>query len=53
MLYRQDNKNAVEWMSRLRVKGTECKYKVNDRRLNEQFMNGINDEVMLQKYSKN
>ena len=33
-------------MDRLRVKATECKYKEVDRRLKEQFSNGITDQTI-------
>ena len=34
-------------MGRLRIKATEYKYKENDRRLKQQFTNGINNEVII------
>ena len=33
-------------MGRLRMKVAECRYKVSDRRLKEQFINNINGEAM-------
>ena len=38
--------NAEEWMGYLRLKANECEYKEKDRRLKEQFINGINDDEM-------
>ena len=34
-------------MGYLRIKPNECKYKENNRRVKEQFMNGINDGDMM------
>ena len=34
-------------MGHLRIKANECKYKERDRRLKEQFINGINDDDMM------
>ena len=34
---RWSHESAEEWMGRLRVKGTECKCKEQDRRLKEHF----------------
>ena len=39
-------------MCRLRIKDTECTYKENDRRLKEQLINGINNQVMTAKIIK-
>ena len=33
-------------MGRLRMKVKECKYKETDKRLNQQFINNINDRTM-------
>ena len=35
-----------EWSDHLRIKGNECGYKLKDRRLKEQFINGINVDDM-------
>ena len=39
-------------MSHLRIKANECNYKEHDRPLKEQFINGINDEMMTAKILK-
>ena len=39
-------------MGRFRIKATECKYSENDRRLQEQFINGIKDKAMTAKTIK-
>ena len=46
-LSRQSNKNAEQCMGRLRTMAAECKYKELDRCLKEQFVNGLNDDVMM------
>ena len=40
-------KSGKEWMGCLRVKANECEYKRRDRRLKEQFMNGISNDDMM------
>ena len=37
------DETAEDQVGRLMVKATECKYKDNDGRLKEQFINNIND----------
>ena len=45
-LGKQDEETPKDWMGRLRIMMTYCKYKENDTRTKEQFINGINDKVM-------
>ena len=45
-LVRNADKSTEEWMGRLRVKEIKYKCKEIDRRLKEQFINGINDQTM-------
>ena len=46
-LGRQMNKNAGEWMGRLRLTVVECNFKEKDRQLKEKFIHGLNDNEML------
>ena len=46
MLARDKNKNDKEWIDHLRVKASECNYKEQNSRPNEQLINGINDDNM-------
>ena len=39
-------------MSHLRIKSNECNYREHDRQLKEQFINGINNEMMAAKIIK-
>ena len=48
-LTREQNENAEEWMGRIRLKVIECSFKERDRRLKEQFINGISNEEMMTK----
>ena len=48
-LVSHSDESAEKWMVRLSVKATECKYKEWDRRLIEQFINGIDDLPWHQK----
>ena len=34
----------MQWVGRLRMMATECKYKELNRHLKEQFINGLNDD---------
>ena len=43
-LIRKQSERAEDYISCLRIKANECKYKKNDRGLKEQFINGINKE---------
>ena len=43
-LVKEQSENAEEWMGHLRIKANEYRYKEKDRRLKEQFINGINNE---------
>ena len=43
----KENKNAEDWIGHLRVRANECEYKEEDRRLKEQFINGINDDDLV------
>ena len=57
-LHRKEDESAQEWMGRLCIKEGECNYKEHDRRLKEQFINGIDDEEIIkeltaQKYERN
>ena len=36
-------------MGHLRIKANECCYKEKDRKLKEQFINGMNDDDMMTK----
>ena len=44
---RAQNKNAKEWIGYLKVKANEFRYKKEDKRLKEQFINSINDGDMI------
>ena len=46
-LYRFEGESIDEWMGRLHVAAAECYYREIDRQLNEQFIHGLNDKVML------
>ena len=46
-LTREQNENVEEWMGYLRFKANECSYKEKDRRLKEQFINGVSDKEMM------
>ena len=46
-LKRERNENAEGWMGHLRIKANECGYKDKDRKLKEQFINGINYNDMM------
>ena len=41
-------KSTEEWMDCLRINASECRYKERDKRLQEQFINGINDDDMTE-----
>ena len=45
-LARKWDKNAEEWLGRLRMAATECNYKVIDRLLKEHFIHGFNNSDM-------
>ena len=45
-LSRNKSESAEEWIGHLRVKENECNYKKDDRWLKEQFIKGINDEMI-------
>ena len=48
-LIREETENAEKWMGNLRVKADEYEYKERDRRIKDQFINGINDdEIMIE-----
>ena len=51
-LHRKDNKCVQEWMGRLRTRAAECQYKEYNRLVTEQFINGLNDNGMLNKILK-
>ena len=44
-LIRQESVNAEEWMDCLKIRANECEYK-EKRIIKEQFINGINEDVM-------
>ena len=46
-LYRFEGKSAEEWMGRLHVTAAESNYREVDQQLKEQFIQGLNDKVML------
>ena len=46
-LAREQNENVEEWIGCLWIKLNESDYKEKDRRLKEQFINGINDDDMM------
>ena len=46
-LIREQSKNADEWVGYLRMKANEYEYKEKDRRLKEQFINGIKDDKLM------
>ena len=39
----------MEWKGCLIIKANECSYNEKNRRLREQFINGINDDDMMTK----
>ena len=43
-LITQQSENAEEWMSNLRMKANEFKYKEKDKRPKERYINDINDD---------
>ena len=47
MLVREEIESAEEWTGCITVKANQCEYKERDRRLKEQFVNGINDNYMM------
>ena len=51
-LVRKCNETVEQWTGQIRVKGNEYKYKQRDRRLREQFINGINHQVMTEGMAK-
>ena len=51
-LQRKVNKFTQEWMGRLHIKAAECNYKEHDGHLKDQFINGINDEEIMQEIIK-
>ena len=46
-LHRKSIWSTQEWMGRLRNKTKECQHKDYDRSLTEQFINGLNDNEMV------
>ena len=40
---------SEEWMGHLRIKANECKCEEKDGRLEEQFINGINNDEIITK----
>ena len=40
------SQSAQEWMGRLYIKAADCKYKENDRRLNNKFISCPNNEAI-------
>ena len=46
-LVREEKHRAEEWMGYLKIKVKECTYEERDRRLKEQFINGVNDNDMM------
>ena len=48
-LCRHEGENAKEWIGRLWVAVAECNYKEIDCQLEEQFIHGLNDKMMLDK----
>ena len=46
-LARDQNKNAEDWMFYLRIQVNEFDCKEKDRRLKEQFINGINNDNIM------
>ena len=49
---RHSDESSEEWMGRLKVKATDCKYKDGGRNLKEQFINGTNDQAMTAEIMK-
>ena len=43
---REQNENAEEWTVYLRIQANEYRYKEKERRLKEQFINSIYDDMM-------
>ena len=46
-LIRGQNGNETEWMGYLKIKADKCGYIDKYRRLKEQFINGINDNNIM------
>ena len=51
-LSRKSEAPIQEWIGRIQIKAGECKNQENDRRLKEQFINGMNDEAITAKIIK-
>ena len=49
---KKENKSAQEWMGRLHIKAAEWNYKKHDRLIKDQFINGMNDEEIMQEIIK-
>ena len=47
-LVREQKRNNKEWMGDLRMKANKCSYMEKDERLKEQFINGINNDMMTE-----
>ena len=45
-------KSLQEWMDRPHIKAAECYYKECNRRLKEKFINGIDNEEIMQEIIK-
>ena len=46
-LKRKSHESTQEWMARLQTKAVEFDYSEHHRRLNKQFLHGIDGDVML------
>ena len=51
-LYRKVYESAEEWMGKLCIRATEYNYTEHDRKLKEQFINGIDNEEITKKIIK-
>ena len=48
MLVREEKESAEEWLGNLRVNVNEWEYKEKDKRLKEQFFDGIKDDMVIE-----
>ena len=48
----EEKESAEEWMDYLRIKANKCGHKERDKKLKEQFINGINDDDLMMKITR-
>ena len=46
-LKKKSHESPQKWMGRLHIKAMDCKYREYDRRLKEQFVNGLDNENII------